>query len=181
MGGSLGVLLGSYAADKSSYNSIATASGTGGSSEIIFSSIPSSYKHLQVRVVSLSTGTPDWISLRINGDTNTSNYRMHHFYGDGSSALAQAIQGGTYTPIQLMIGGSTTQPSISVMDFIDYANTNKNKTMKALHGWDTNGSGSIRVESILWQNTAAINELRFLLYSTFFNSNTRIALYGIKG
>jgi hypothetical protein len=163
------------------YDSIATASGTGSSNTITFSSIPSNYKHLQVRAFSLATSTPDWISLRINGDTTTANYRMHRIYGTGTSAVSQAIQGGTYTPIELMLGGSTTQPSVCIMDFIDYSNTNKNTTMKALNSWDTNGGGQLTFSSILWQNTAVVNELHFRIYSSNFNSTTRFALYGIKG
>ena len=164
-----------------SYESIATANGTGSSNTITFSSIPSTYKHLQVRIYSLATGTPDWISLKINADTTTTNYRMHHIYGDGTSAVAQSIQGGSYTPIQFMLGGSTTQPAVAVADFLDYSNTNKNSVVRTLQGWDTNGDGKIAFESILWMNTATISELEFRIYSSNFATATKFALYGIKG
>lgn len=164
------------------YESIVTASGTGSSNTINFNSIPQTYKHLQLRAFSMNTGTPDWVAMTINGDTTSTNYRSHNLTGTGSGTpSSQSIQGGSYTPSTLMIGGSTTIPYISIIDFLDYSNVNKNKTVRELSGWDLNGSGQVMFTSILWMNSNAINSLSFRIYSSNFNSNTRFALYGIKG
>jgi hypothetical protein len=66
-----------------------------------------------------------------------------------------------------------------IVDILDYANTNKYKTLRALAGVDFNGSGRVGLTSGLWQSTSAINAITlegssFVQYSSF-------ALYGIKG
>jgi hypothetical protein len=181
MGGSLGALLGSYAASKDSYNSIATLSGTGSSGMITFSSIPSTYKHLQFRFYSLSTGAADWVFTQFNNDTTTANYRQHRLWGDGGGGVSSQTNSGDPEIKFNFIGGSTTQPSTGVMDILDYANTNKNKTMRTFFGYDENGAGQVNFISGLYMSTAAISTVRFRLLSSSFATSTRIALYGIKG
>lgn len=163
-----------------SYESIATLNGTGSSNTISFTSIPATYKHLQVRFASLSTGAADWVNLRFNSDSNTANYFSHRLTGDGAtvSAVAQGTQ--PFLKYQF-IGGSTTQPSVGVVDILDYANTSKNKTVRTLTGFDTNGSGTIAFTSGLWSSTSATTRLDFILDSSNFASTTVFALYGIKG
>lgn len=163
-----------------SYESIATFNGTGSSNTITFSSIPSTYKHLQFRIFSLSTGAADWVNIRMNNDSTTANYYGHKLYGNGTSAVATSMTGQPYLYLQY-IGGSTTQPSGTVLDILDYANTNKNKTTRLLFGWDTNGGGEVDLVSGLYSQTAAINRVDFILSSSNFATATQIALYGIKG
>jgi hypothetical protein len=181
MGGSLGALIGSYAADIGAYNSIATLSGTGSSGTISFTSIPSNYKHLQFRFYSLSTGAADWVFTRLNNDTTAANYRQHRLWGIGSGTPSSQTNSGQASIMYNFIGGSTTQPSTGIIDIFDYVNTNKNKTMRTLFGWDTNGGGEVDLISVLYMSTSAINRVDFILQSSSFATSTRIALYGIKG
>jgi hypothetical protein len=63
---------------------------------------------------------------------------------------------------------------------LDYGNTNKNKTVKTLAGYDGNGSGEIWFTSTLWNNTNAITSMT--ISSNFnFTQYSSFALYGIKG
>ncbi len=63
-----------------SYESIATVNvGSSGSSFVEFTSIPSTYKHLQIRANSRYTGYQNSgaaVYLQFNGDTG-SNYSLH--------------------------------------------------------------------------------------------------------
>ena len=90
------------AADTGSFESIATATGTGSSSTITFSSIPSTYTHLQIRGIGKSVlSTPassDYAKMYFNGDTSTANYYAHQLYGDGSTAASDSLA-GTYLNI----------------------------------------------------------------------------------
>jgi hypothetical protein len=71
---------------------------------------------------------------------------------------------------------------VTIIDFLDYSNTNKYKTTRALGGRDLNGSGGIALTSNLWQNTAAINTIVLNPDpSGSFVEYTQFALYGIKG
>ena len=69
-----------------------------------------------------------------------------------------------------------------VLDVLDYADTNKFKTARALSGDDRNGNGYIALISTLWRSTSAINQLD--IYSKDgqnLSTTTTLALYGIKG
>jgi hypothetical protein len=71
----------------------------------------------------------------------------------------------------------------NVIDILDYANTNKYKTIRALTGMDTNSSvGVIIPRSCLWTNTSAITsiELKSVGGSYDFVEHSHFALYGIK-
>ena len=183
-----GIIASSYPRVSNSYESIATVTvGAGGSSSISFTSIPSTYKHLQVRMLSRSTrgaATADaW--FQINSDTG-SNYAHHDLSGNGSAASAGANSGTTniyYSFTISNIPASTATSGIfggQVLDILDYANTSKYKTTRMLGGFDANGSGSVYLSSGLWQSTSAINSLTFYTISNWAQY-TQFALYGVKG
>ena len=166
----------------SSYESIATVLvGSGGQSTITFSSIPSTFKHLQVRgwiTTNTDGGSP---IARFNTDSGN-NYATHWLTGNGSSASASNATstngmyfGGTAA------GTSATNPMPFVIDILDYANTNKNKVTRSLSGRDSNGSGEVGLYSGLWMNTNAITTIELLSAGRTINQYSSIALYGIKG
>jgi len=160
-----------------SYESIATVTvGAGGSSSISFTSIPSTFKHLQLRMMSIGNSTAQSSgSLSFNSDTTSTNYYTHYIIGNGSTASAGANQ-GNFTPFTV---GTSSSPAVGVIDILDYQNTNKNKVVRELNGYDANGSGRINFVSVAWNNTTAINSIT-LSFSTF-QQYSHFALYGIKG
>ena len=174
-------------APSGAYDSIATTTvGSGGASSITFSSIPSTYTHLQVRMISRSTRsqTSDYISLQLNSDTG-SNYAYHGFGGDGASTVAFGYGTQTFMDIERATASSANANvfGVSVFDISDYTNTNKYKTMRCLGGFDNNGNGEIYLISGLWQNTNAVNTitLKAQAGTSNFAQYTTAALYGIKG
>lgn len=174
-----GVLASSMATASSSYESIATSNPTSGSS-ITFSSIPSTYKHLQIRMNSRYSVTDTRLDITFNSDTAT-NYAYHWLVGDGTAASAA---NGTSQTAALGAGyatGGTNIAAPSIVDIHDYSSTTKAKTVRAFNGWDTNGSGRIRLMSGLWTSTSAINSITLTLSAGTFATGTSIALYGIKG
>jgi hypothetical protein len=171
----------------SSYESIATATGTGSSGLITFSSIPSTYSHLQIRGIfrsSETTGTNIYINL-INNDSG-SNYTAHRTQGDGSSATAAgaANQPDIFAGRAPGTGTTTGTMGVIILDIHDYASTTKYKNLRMLSGQDSNGTyaGLISLRSGLWMNTNAINSISFDLGAGVnFSTSTTFALYGIKG
>jgi hypothetical protein len=168
------------------YESIATVTvGSGGSSSISFSSIPSGFKHLQLRMIGRSTRAANegYGVVRFNSDTG-SNYSYHSLAGNGSSAAADG-SGSVAYPTLLYFPAASRGASIfgaGVLDILDYQNTNKNKTIRVLDGYDSNGAGYSTLQSGAWYNTAAITSITI----TEFNGNnfaefSKFALYGIKG
>lgn len=175
-----------------SYESISTVTvGSGGSSTITFSSIPATYTHLQVRLIAKSTETlydqSDAINFYFNADTTYTNYRSHWLRGDGSSATGGQIQSAGYNIYSGTIAsGHSSQTSMfgaQIIDILDYANTNKYKTVRTLGGDDVNSSaGILGLHSGLWMSTSAITGLTFnVTNDTNFAQYSQFALYGIKG
>jgi len=173
----IGVIASSDGGVANSYESIATVTvGGGGSSTISFSSIPSTYQHLQIRA---TYNFPSAANLRmqLNGATNNTN--LHYLTGDGSSAGAGRDTAGNIISLQY---GSGTSFYVQIMDVLDYADTNKNKTIRHLGGVDYNGSGGIYLASSLYSTTSAISSISITSNNgTNFSQYSSFALYGIKG
>jgi hypothetical protein len=163
----------------SSYESISTVTvGAGGSSTVTFSSIPSTYTHLQIRGFANTgngTGGSTATILRLNSDSG-SNYAFHFITADGTSVSG----GGTTstTGITFNSASQSTYFSGQIIDILDYANTNKYKTTKILNGFDLNGAGAIALRSGLWQSTTAVSTIT--ITATLFPQYSSFALYGIK-
>lgn len=165
------------------FESIATFNGNGSSGTISFTSIPSTYKHLQLRMIlrSTRTGTANGTNFRFNSDSSNA-YSFHRLIGNGSSASADgyANNDAAWT-VQLSASALSNTYAASIIDILDYQNTSKIKTVRNLTGYDLNGSGSIYLSSSGWYNTAAINRIDIYADgSGNWTTGTQIALYGIK-
>lgn len=171
-------LAGNTAFSPSSYESIATVTvGSGGSSSIVFSSIPSTYTHLQIRTSSRISGQSYGL-LRFNSDS-TSVYGTHFLLGDGANAQATASLSNTNI-FGIYVGSGANIFGAGVVDILDYTNTNKFTTTRSLTGTDENGSGVVLLLSGLWRNTAAITNIEILPQASSFAQYSHFALYGIK-
>jgi hypothetical protein len=168
------------------FESIASASGTGGSGAITFSSIPSTYQHLQLRIITRDTGsgtTNEDIRLRFNG-ISAASYARHNLSGDGANATAGSSTSQTYLDIiQVSPKTGTTANIVGavIIDIHDYASSTKNKTVRSFGGADLNGSGNISLQSGLFVDTNAISQIEIFTNGVAFETNSRFALYGIKG
>ena len=163
-----------------SYESIATVTvGAGGVSTVTFSSIPSTYKHLQIRAMNILSGNVN-TTMRFNGDT-ASNYSQHNVYGYGTGTAAEGAANQSSMDLGYAAGGS--YPTAMVIDILDYADTNKYKTTRHLFGNDTNSTSAGRVGlfSNSWRSTSAITTILIYPDSGTISQYSSFALYGIKG
>ena len=174
----LGIFASSVPAAAGDYESIATTTLSTTTATVTFSSIPSTYTHLQLRglVRTNRASSIDSLDLRINGSSPT---KYHELRGNGSSASASSgnVANG------IIPGGNAGSNvfGVFVADILDYTDTNKNKTIRTLCGYDDNGSGEIDFTSSFNNSTSAVTSLEigvgtgnsFVQYSHF-------ALYGIK-
>ena len=169
------------AGSPTAYESIATYTTTsGGTSSISFTSIPSTYKHLQIRGIARSATVNLNTLIRFNSDSGN-NYATHYLLGNGSSSSAGAETSTSRFYVDIVTASSTFYAA-SVVDILDYANTNKYKTVRTLAGQDLNGSGTVWLVSGLWQNTNAVTTVTLTLDGgNNFAQYTSFALYGIKG
>lgn len=179
-------LVGNAAFIPTSYESIQTETLTGTQATITFSSIPQTFKHLQLRVLSKSSYTganTDSYKFRFNGDTG-SNYAFHNLEGLGSTTTAagSASQNFAYESYISATSSNADMFNGMVYDILDYTSTTKNKTTRYLSGADFNGSGFVSFGSQLWFGTpAAITSMTIVCASGSFVQYSSFALYGIKG
>lgn len=167
------------------FESIATTTLSVDTASVTFSSIPSTYQHLQVRLLTRLTATgttPTDFKLNINSTTST--YRDHTLNGNGSTVTANNDT-TTYFPIYNFprAGMLADTFGAAVLDFHDYASTTKNKVFRMISGFDDNtaGNGQLWLYSGLWVSTNAITQLTFAPQSGNFKAASTFALYGIKG
>jgi hypothetical protein len=180
-------LLSGGVVDTTAYESIATTTvGGGGAATVSFTSIPATYTHLQIRGISRSTatGTGTEASLiTFNSDSGT-NYSYHTLRGDGSSATATGSASTTFMVFwgSVRAGDTASVFGGSVVDILDYANTNKYKTLRALGGIDTNTTVDyIVLSSGNWRSTSAVTGITIACGAGNFAQYSQFALYGIKG
>lgn len=156
--------------------------GAGGAASITFSSIPGTYKHLQIRGISRYTSAGNSTIIRFNSDT-ASNYSWHGLYGTGSAAGSNAAITQTAGLIEAAaVGHDTTYMFASVTDILDYASTSKFKTVRALSGVDTNSTtGEVNLLSSNWRSTSAITSIVLAINGAqSFTQYTTYSLYGVK-
>jgi len=170
------------------YDSIATLNGNGSSSSVTFSSIPTSYSHLQIRCLMVNTaagtGTVQ-AQLQMNSDTST-NYSWHWLGGSGGNPSANG--GASASFINLLGGesyaGSFSIWSVGVIDIMDYNSTAINKTIRwfgGANGNETGGNYSYGVGSGVWRQTNSVTSITIKTSSgNAWASSSRFALYGIK-
>jgi hypothetical protein len=160
----------------SSYDSIASTTFTSPTYIAQFNSIPSTYKHLQIRYRD-NDNSASFILLQLNNDTGT-NYAWHYIQGNGgvvsadNNSLLSYIRAGE-------IGGTSLNPTVGIIDIHDYSSTSKRKTIRHINGNDNNGSGIIQLGSGLWTGTSAVSSIT-LQFADPTGSCT-VSLYGIKG
>ncbi len=178
------------------YESIATVTvGSGGTASVTFSSIPSTYKHLQIRFFGKADTSSNYAQnawLRFNGDTGT-NYARHNLIGYSGGVSSASAGSDTSQTFMLLAGGfssgnwNSSTGGAGVIDILDYADTNKNKTVRALNGSESNDSSTlislVALSSGLWMSTAAVSSITILVANNtwLITENSKFALYGMKG
>lgn len=180
----LAAVSGNGAGGGGSFESIATATGTGSSGTITFSSIPSTYQHLQIRAISRDTGSATAAHMRFNSDSGT-NYSLHRLTGNGSTVSAAGFTSQTEITLTYIATDSSYAANImgvGLIDIHDYASTTKNKTVRYFTGRDNNSTnGQISLQSSVWLSTSAITSITLIPVGTAFTTSSTFALYGIKG
>lgn len=165
---------------------ISTQVLSGFATSVTFSSIPSSYKHLQLRMTlrdNAGSVTDGQSLLQFNGDTTAGNYAYHWLQGNGSSASS----GSSITQPNIQLGhysggnNSAGMFSPTIVDILDYTSTNKNKTVRSFAG-NATASTFVGLYSGIWLNTGAITSIRLTnVLAGSYVTNSRFSLYGIRG
>lgn len=159
--------------------------GAGGAANINFTSIPQTYRHLQIKMIFRSSraapATQDAVRVQFNGITSAS-YSSHGLYYSSGSSGAEGYANNTFIYGN---NGPTSNISASVFgvnicSVLDYTDIIKNKTFICLGTTDTNattGEIIVRTGSILLTN--AVTSINLYLGVGNFVENTVASLYGV--
>lgn len=186
----LGVVASSKPKTIQAYESIATYTGAGNPGTITFSGIPSTYKHLQLRLSTKSLGSNaanSWYKWHVNGVNTGGQYSEGNLSGNGSTltAYTSAITGNNFE--SMFNPGSDTDAGvygIYIIDFYDYANTSRWKAVNSYSGTMANTNttrlGLTQVGGS-FNSTAAISSISLVSVYGAWATGSKFALYGIKG
>lgn len=171
----------------SDFESIQTINITNNSTTVAdFTSIPSTYRNLYLRVImsGTSSAVEAWVSF--NGDTTAGNYSRQIAYNSGTGAGSSFVQNSQAAGRSWLYSPDSTinyPYSFPVYNhyIIDYAQTNKYKsTWQDGYQFMDASYGAILMGSFLWSSTAAINRITFTCQSGAFAQNSQLALFGLK-
>jgi hypothetical protein len=162
-----------------SFDLLETQVLTGNQTSVEFTNINSTYgstyKHLQIRLVTLSNADT-WYRVQINN--STSGYYSHRLIGEGGSVSA-ANYSSTTTGLQLFgLTGTSSVPGRAIIDILEPFNTNKTTTLRTM----TAGPNTLGLIGGIWNNTAAVTSVKINQTDGWaFTQYSRFSLYGIKG
>lgn len=157
------------------YEAIATQTLASTSTQITFSSIPSTFTDLILvsSVIPTSSGS-SYINLQFNSDTGN-NYSRTYLNGSGSAATSGRNTGeaGAY----IYGNAITASPSTFITQIQNYSNATTKKTLLTR----TNDSAAYVAAFVnLWNITNAINRIDINCVVSSFASGSTFTLYGIK-
>lgn len=172
------LLAGNQEYSPGAFFSIATATPTSGTTAS-FTSIPTTYKSLQVRVNGFVSSSASF-TFTVNSDTGT-NYSWHGISADvNNSTQSSGVSAASIRLVGTAAVVQAANPLVSIIDIHDYASTSKYKTTRSVSGFmpNTNTNG-FEMYSGLWRSLSAITSLT-ITTSTGFASGTSVALYGVR-
>jgi hypothetical protein len=170
----------------SAFDSLGTVVLTSSTSSVTFSSIPATYTHLHLQLSAKANRATyvDDLGMRFNGDS-TGLYSYHRLYSFGSGTPG-ADAGASQTSMDIgQIAGGTVNNAQGhggvLIDVLDYTNTNKYKTVRALSGYDDNAQGAIQLASGNYRSFSVISGITFIpLIGTTFSQYSTFSLFGVK-
>ncbi len=155
-----------------------TISGTG-TSTITFNNIPQDFQSLRLHVWGRGTfnNSGGGLSVVIGYNSGTPNFR-HHFQGDGANATQASYTSSNGSVASLPdVNAASTIYGANIIEIMDYASANKNKTLSYFGGFDRNGSGNIVTGSSFVTTSTPITQINITTDGNW-GDGSRIDLYG---
>ena len=156
--------------------------GIGGAASIDFTSIPSTYTDLVLKLSvrdasAISSQAGNQFSLKVNNSSaNITEKQLIAFQAGGIASYSNTQM---YTPLN---GASDTASTFSSAEFYftNYtASANKSASIDGVAEGNTANLTGAAINAALWSQTAAINQLTVIPVGTFTQYSTAY-LYGVK-
>ena len=153
--------------------------GSGGAANIDFSSIPSTYTDLVLKVSARTNraANADYLLISLNGSTSSFTNRI--LDGDGANVVVDT----TARAITVASASSATSSTFGSIDIYipNYASANS-KTISNDGVSENNATTAFAdLNAVIWANSAAINQITLAPNAgTLFSEFSTASLYGIK-
>ena len=149
-----------------------TFDGTGVA--VDFTSIPATYKHLEISCTTDQSGYRASWMMTINGDTASNYGYLGVSQGNGYGSPAYSNNDTSTAPVTMGYGPGASAGSGSGGDMVgswnlwfwNYADTTFHKTYYASSGYASGGAWVMMEQGGIWRNTAAINEIKLEVYQS---------------
>lgn len=163
------------------------ASGTGASGVITFSSIPATYRELQLSIYGRGTAAAAGVGvlMTLNGNTTAADYDYEFLQAIGASAAAgESLGANAYITCGSVPAASSTANlhSVTKITIPEYANTGGWKAVLVLAaGLATLTTGNLNPQFIggAFESTAAIATIALTLTSGNWTTTSRVTLWGV--
>lgn len=163
------------------YESISSYSISSATASVTFSSIPSTYKHLEIHVLGKTTQAGlTAIYTTFNSDTSANySYARLEFAPTASSSQSSGAT-NMFWPFYPGSTHSSDQFGQGIYHIIDYASTVKRKSVLSYTNMG-NPTSSDRAHYVIneWKSTSAISSMTLTMNN--FEVGSMISLYGIMG
>lgn len=168
--------------DFKAFELISTTVLSSATANVTFSSIPQTYKHLQIRMVTRGNYSSGIFAIytSFNGNQSCS---WHRFKADGASMSADGYgsQGVMVLGNQPNANDTSNSFAGTIIDINDYTSAAKNKTANYISAFTGSNYGFLHFGSGAQFDTAAINSITIGQQGNQFIAGSRFSLYGIKG
>lgn len=153
--------------------------GSGGASGIDFTSIPSTYTDLVIKLSLRGTTASAVVGAAIAFNGSTSNFSYRLLYGTGSSALSLIASSGSFGDANASTSTASTFSNQEVY-LPNYAGSNnKSFSVDAIQE-DNTTTAYAELLAGLWSNTSAITSILIQPTSGNWAQHSTATLYGIK-
>ena len=159
---------------------------------ISFSSIPSTYRYLQLRGnirLERSADTAGELIIRFNNDATAGNYRSYYAGTSGTSSVTSiyaATQTGSQTgfyALRLPANNSLANNfGAFIVDIYDYSSPAAT-TLRSTSGFHNNGTTTSNEEfgGAMWNDGSTVHTISLhLAFGTAIKTNSTFDLYGVK-
>jgi hypothetical protein len=159
------------------YEPIATATASGSTNNITFSSVPATYTDI-VAVISVKLSATGTCWSYVNADASSGLYSDTVLLGTGSAAQSFRNTGQNALIIAESNKIGSSNFATIIVHYMNYANTN---TFKTVLSRSSSPDFEVSATVNLWRNTAAINTINFNTFGApNFAAGSTFTLYGIK-
>ena len=168
------------------YTLISSNTLSSSAASVTFSSIPSTYTDLVVKISARTdrATTSTGIRLTFNG-SSAASYSYVYVLGSGTTASSSRTSNNTVATFGSVAAATSTANTFSSHELYipSYNNTSQNKPFSSSNAYENNtAAAELSAYANLWSNTSAISSITFTQAGTGTNfvTGSSFYLYGVK-